>query len=445
MHPVFGALMSYRANGTSHMPVTITGTDPVLPTSAPLAGTLAQVIAATGVSVADIWTQRGWAEQTVSVDLRHVAAVLNGPDHARLLGQDGVWQPIISSGQALSRALTRPWQTKDGHWLLPHFGLPHLRRGMLELLGCDANPDSVATAVSRWEADSLEQAIAERGLCGAKLRTADTWRAEPQGAALANTPVIEIEKIADSDPVPFDPGPRPLSGISVLDLTRILAGPVSTRCLAEHGADVLTLTTPDLPQISEYVLETGRGKRRADVDLKSPDGQAAFQSLLQRADVFVQSFRPGVMERLDCSATHLSAQRPGLIYASVNCYGHSGPLSARGGWEQVAQAATGLCWTDNTDQPRLLPVAACDFTTGYLTAYGILIALLRRASEGGSYHVCTSLCRTAMMTGAQDRVSGPAPDTSDISGFLIESDTDQGRLRHVGPAVTLSQTPAYWA
>jgi CoA-transferase family III len=134
-------------------------------------------------------------------------------------------------------AITQPWPTKDGRWVLPHFGLPNLQARMQKLLGCELNPVSVAKAVAKWDALDLEAAIDQAGVCGGMVN--DEWLAHPHGQVLAAKPIVEIVKIGDSDPEPLRQGGRPLSGIRALDLTRILAGPMAARTLAEHGADVL--------------------------------------------------------------------------------------------------------------------------------------------------------------------------------------------------------------
>ena len=180
--------------------------------------------------------------------------------------------------------MTQPWPTKDGRWFLPHFGLPNLKERVMGVLGCDSNPGAMAAAVVKWDALDLEAAIEEARGCGGMVRSNEEWLASPHGQALAGKPVVEIIKIADSDPEPLPHNvggdERPLSGIRALDLTRILAGPIAARTLAENGADVLMVTAENLPQIKEHVMDTNQGKRSCYLDLKSTEGAARLKELV---------------------------------------------------------------------------------------------------------------------------------------------------------------------
>jgi crotonobetainyl-CoA:carnitine CoA-transferase CaiB-like acyl-CoA transferase len=260
---------------------------------------------------------------------------------------------------------------------------------------------------------------------------------------------VEIIKIGDSDPEPFPEGDRPLSGIRALDLTRILAGPIAARTLAEHGADVLMVTAEHLPQITQHVLDTSHGKRSCFLDLSVPEDAARLRELVRDADVLSQGYRPSVMENLGFGPEELAALRPGLVYASISCFGADGPFSHRGGWEQIAQTVTGICNDGRPDRPALLPAAACDYTTGYLAAYGILLALARRARVGGSYHVRVSLCQSGMFIYRQGKTEYDDPDMNvsdaELAALRLDSEPGHGLLRHLGPVLHLSDTPPHWS
>jgi crotonobetainyl-CoA:carnitine CoA-transferase CaiB-like acyl-CoA transferase len=260
-------------------------------------------------------------------------------------------------------------------------------------------------------------------------------------------PRVEIIKIGDSDPEPLPAGDRPLAGVRVLDLTRILAGPTHARTLAQYGADVLHITAPKLPTSQVWVMDTNQGKLSAYLDVDVADEADRLRSLLRDADVFAQGFRAGALERRGFGAEQVAAARPGIIYVSINCYGHVGPWVDRPGWEQLAQTVTGLAAAQGTpDHPQRMPVAACDYTTGYLAALGTLVALGRRARGGGSYHVRASLCQTGMWF----QRLGPRCDPSqaigpgDVEDMTIEADTAWGKLRYLTPCVELSETPVFW-
>jgi crotonobetainyl-CoA:carnitine CoA-transferase CaiB-like acyl-CoA transferase len=278
-------------------------------------------------------------------------------------------------------------------------------------------------------------------------RTPAEWAAHPQGLALASVPRVEIIKLADSDPEPLPAGERPLSNIRVLDLTRILAGPTHARTLAQYGADVLHITAPSLPTSQVWVMDTNQGKLSAYLDLDAPEQREQLHALVRGADVFSQGFRAGALERRGFGPEQLAAARPGIVYVSINCYGHVGPWVGRPGWEQLAQTVTGLATGQGTpERPQRMPVAACDYTTGYLAALGTLVALGRRAREGGSYHVRASLCQTGMWLqrlGARcdpAQASGPG-DTDELT---LEAETAWGKLRYLTPCVELSETSTAW-
>ena len=242
----------------------------------------------------------------------------------------------------------------------------------------------------------------------------------PQGQAISDVPVIEIIKIDDGEPQPLPAAARPLDGVRVLDLTRVLAGPVSGRTMAAHGADVLHVRSPKLPSMEVFVAETNQGKFSTVLDLTRDEAAARLQDLARDADIFVQGYRGGAMDARGFGPDDLAQLRPGIIYVSLNCYGHSGPWAQRPGWEQLAQSVSGLAEEGGRPgDPRLVPAAPCDYTTGYLAACGAMMALTRRMREGGSYHVRLLLSRTAMWIAAQsrcaaDEVAKAAADVEEI-------------------------------
>ena len=433
--------------------VTIAGADPVLSTRFKIGETCAAALSGVGVAVSDISEMKNGRRQKVAIDVRHAAASLRSSGYLQRPDAGGTFKTIVNQNHEAMRAITQPWATKDGRWVLPHFGLPNLQARMLKLLGCEPSPHSVAKAVAMWDALDLEAAIDEARVCGGMVRSNDEWLAHPHGRGLAAKPIIEITKIGESDPEPLPTDGRPLSGIRVLDLTRILAGPMAARTLAEHGADVLMVTAERLPQIPEHILDTNHGKRSCFLDLTRNEEASRLRALVKEADVFSQGYRPGAISKLGFGPEDLAALRPGIIYASINCYGADGPFSHRGGWEQVAQTMTGLCHEGRTatrpNGPALLPGAACDYTTGYLAAYGILLALAQRARDGGSYHVRASLCQSGMFIYRQGKVAFPGLNldlsAAELDAIRIESRPKSGPLRHLGPILKLAGAQPHWS
>src|SRR5215510_11148984 len=338
----------FRAPGPGE--VAITGSDPVFSTRFKIGETCAAVLGGVGVAVSDIWEMKTGRRLKVSVDVRHAAAGLRSSAYLQRPDPDGVFKPVVNRDHEAMRAITQPWPTKDGRWVLPHFGLPNLKARMLKLLGCEPNPESVAKTVAKWDALDLEAAIDEARVCGGMVRSNEEWLAHPHGRTLAAKPIVEIIRIGESDPEPLPKGGRPLSGIRALDLTRILAGPMAARTLAEHGADVLMVTAERLPQIPEHVIDTNHGKRSTFLDLAHAEDAARLKTLLKDADVFSQGYRPGALAKLGLGPEELAALRPGLIYVSISCFGADGPFSHRAGWEQIAQTVTGILHEGKPDR-----------------------------------------------------------------------------------------------
>jgi crotonobetainyl-CoA:carnitine CoA-transferase CaiB-like acyl-CoA transferase len=265
--------------------------------------------------------------------------------------------------------------------------------------------------------------------------------------ALASRPLVEVTRIGDGPPVPFGPAERPLAGVRVLDLTRVLAGPTVARSLAEHGADVLHVAAPHLPTVPLFEIDTGHGKRQTYLDLRDPAAADRLHRLVAEADVFSQGFQSGSLARRGFGPEELAAIRPGIVYVSENAYGHVGPWQDRPGWEQLAQAATGITVQQGGSEPVIAPAAMNDYTTGYLGALGAMIALRRRASEGGSWLVQTSLARTAMwfQSLGVDLDPSAATEIGDVGSLIAEADTGYGRLGYLRPALEMSVTPPAWA
>ncbi len=449
MKTAFEELMNIRDLGQPEDgAASFSGADPVFSTRFKIGESCATVVGAIGVAISDIWEMRTGRRQRASADVRHAAASLRSSHYLTTRQADGGFAPLVSPSMTHMASITQPWPTKDGRWFLPHFNLPHLRERVCGVLGCEPTPESVGPAVAKWDALDLEDAIDEARACGGMVRSNAQWLEHPHGQVLAAKPLVEIIKIGDSDPEPFPAGAAPLSGIRVLDLTRILAGPIAARTLAEHGADVLMVAAGHLPQVKEHVLDTSHGKRSCFLDLREVDDSAQLKALARTADVFSQGYRPGMLEDRGFGLDELAALRPGIIYLSISCFGADGPFSHRAGWEQVAQTVTGILHEGAEDRPALLPAAACDYTTGYLGAYGVLLALARRAREGGSYHVRVSLCQSGMFIYRQGKTefTEPGMDLPDgeLDEIRIHSDTAQGPIKHLGPVLRLSETTPAW-
>ncbi len=353
-----------------------------------------------------------------------------------------------------SLATTALYRGADDRWIHLHGGF-RSREGTLALLGCADEADAIARAVATWDAQALEDALAARGCCGVCLRSADEWRRHPQGIALGKVPPIEIFKIGDAPPEALrgpranECGARPLSRVRVLDLTRVLAGPTCARTMAEHGADVLHVRGPRLPFVEPFVIDTNPGKRSCYLDLDRSEDLERLRALAREADVFSQGYRRGAFARRGFTAEQLAEMRPGIVVVSIACYGHEGPWAGRPGWEQLAQTTSGMALEHSgIERPALVGAALNDYTTGYLGATGAMLALARRATEGGSWHVRVSLTRTAMWIMslprvAQDMVPKPV-DPSEIAPWMIEMQTAWGPLKRLGPIARMSATPPRW-
>jgi crotonobetainyl-CoA:carnitine CoA-transferase CaiB-like acyl-CoA transferase len=425
--------------------LTLTGTDPVLPSSFAI-GTAAQAsIAAAALAAAAIWRQRTGQRQRVAVAMRHAAAEFRSERALRVNGAVPAdpWDRIAGA-----------YQCGDGRWVRLHTNFPHHRDGVLKLLRCAYDRDAVAAALRRWDAVTFEQAAADADMVVAALRSFAEWDTHPQGQAVAAQPVVAITRLGDAPPEPLPAAAdRPLAGLRVLELTRVIAGPVCGRTLAAHGADVLLLTSPTLPAIPTLVIDTGRGKRSAALDLRAPDGPAQMRELVRGADVLVQGYRPGGVAGLGFGPLEAARLRPGIVYVSLSAYGADGPWAGRRGFDSLVQTASGFNAAEaevaGADAPKPLPAQALDHASGYLLAFGALVALHRRATQGGSWHVQVSLARTGQWLRSLGRVPDglacPDPTQADIADLLDDVPSGFGRLTAVRHAAAMAETPARWA
>jgi len=430
--------------------VTFTGgTDPVLPTPFRVGIAGSATVAATGLAASDLWELRTGRKQAVAVDLRHAAASLRSGHYMKL-----------GEGEVSHRrnSIMGVYPTKDGRWSYLHCNFPNHRAAALRVLGVPEDRDAVAEAVLNWNALDLEEAIIAAKGAGGMARTKTEWAKHPQSAAIASLPLIEVIRIGDAPVEPLPSGKRPLSGIRVLDLTRVLAGPTCARTLAEHGADVLKITGPHLPNLGYQEFDTGHGKLSAHVDLREQRDMETLRGLVRDADVFSQGYRPGALGGRGLSPEELTELRPGLVYVSLCAFSHAGPWASRRGFDTVVQTVSGITSRQaevvpgKTKGPQFYPVSAIDYCTGYLMAFGAMVALKRRATEGGSWLVRISLAQVGKWivdlgevpeSAARDAPAEFLPE--ELERWSMLSDTPSGKLRHLRPTVGLSETPPFWA
>lgn len=342
-----------------------------------------------------------------------------------------------------SNPFVRHYPCADGRWVYLHGGFPTLAARLADLLGVASNAtfEDVGAAVATWNGQDLEDAIARHRGCGGMIRSEDEWLAHPQGAAVSALDVVDVRPLAQAI-AGWEPSQRrPLTGLRVLDLTRVLAGPTCGRTLAALGADVLQVTGPDTPNVPSFIVDTGQGKRRTFGDFNVPNDLAATQQLAVSAHVVVQGCRPGVVERFGLDAETLRSQGFRGIYANVSAYGPTGPFADRAGWEQLAQSVSGLAAVEGAvDKPAQLPAAACDYTTGYLLAG----AITRQLGRGLAADIDASLCQTAGLLLA----AGPRRDPDEATGIgTPQTETvvsGFGRVERLTPNVTVEGLDLTW-
>jgi crotonobetainyl-CoA:carnitine CoA-transferase CaiB-like acyl-CoA transferase len=424
--------------------VSLTGTEPVLPSSFAV-GTAAQSsLAAAALAAAELWHLRVGERQHVSVPMQHAA--LECCAHFLI---DGVKPQMWDKLSGLYRC-------GDGGWVRIHANFAHHRDGALRLLGCPVGPDTersvVEQALRAWQAQHFEQAAAEAGLVVAALRSFAEWDAHPQAQALRVLPIVSIERIGDAQALRWPALPqhaRPLHGLRVLDLTRILAGPVAGRLLAAYGAEVMLVNGPQLPNI-DAIADTSRGKLSCHVDLRKARGQGDLQALLRQSHVFLQGYRPGALVPLGFAPQALARSRPGIVCVSLSAYGHEGPWAARRGFDSLVQTATGFNEAEaraaGSARPQAMPMQVLDYAAGHLLAFGAQAALWRQAREGGSWHVQVSLAGVGHWLRSLGRVTDGLQAKPPVFDDELMQTTDSGfgRLTAMRHAAQFSITPAGW-
>jgi crotonobetainyl-CoA:carnitine CoA-transferase CaiB-like acyl-CoA transferase len=424
--------------------VTLTGDEPQLPSSFRV-GASAQVgLAAAGLAAAQIWKMRSGQSQEVAVDMRHAVIECRSERYLRVDGKPPgpTWDVIAGV-----------YKTRDARFVRLHTNFPHHRAAVCKVLSCAPEREQVQAALMQWDAEAFETAAYAAGGVVAMMRSRDEWSASPHGKALSALPVLSIEKIGEAAPKPWPSGDRPLAGLRVLDLSRVIAGPVAGRTLAAHGADVMLISSPDLPAIPWLTIDTGRGKLTSFVDLKHEQGRGVLRDLLADADIFSQGYRPSAIAGIGFSPDEAARINPGIVYVSLSAYGHAGPWAERRGFDSLVQTSTGFNHAEGqamgVEGPKELPAQMLDHVSGYLMAFGAMMARARQAREGGSWHVRVSLAQTGRwlwnLGRLEDGPKAPDYDKETVEALIEDLPSGFGPLRSVRHAARLSKTPAHWA
>jgi crotonobetainyl-CoA:carnitine CoA-transferase CaiB-like acyl-CoA transferase len=410
-----------------------------LPSVFAVSGLAAASVAAAGLAASELIAARHGGAPAVRVDRRLASFWFS--TSIRPQG----WKPAPQWD-----AIAGDYATADG-WIRLHTNAPHHRAAALRVLDVPLDKERVASAVSQWKADALEAAVLAEGGCAGAMRSLDAWAAHAQGRAVMAEPLLHVATTGQGP----KPGwalrrERPLAGVRVLDMTRVLAGPVATRLLAGWGADVLRIDPPtwDEPAV---VPEVTLGKRCARLDLRSSDDRATFEQLLRGADVLVHGLRPGALEGLGLGSEERQRLRPGLVDVRLDAYGFTGPWSGRRGFDSIVQMSTGIADAAmrrlGRDRPTPLPAQALDHATGYLMAAAVLRGLQRRVQTGEGSETRASLARTAALLtshGVNDPVPGFAAEGPDDLAPETEH-TVWGPARRLSPPLQLAGALLHWA
>jgi len=425
--------------------VALTGAEPILPSSFRVAAAAQVPIAAAGLAAAEIWKMRSGEAQQVAVDMLHAVVECRSERYMRLDGKPPppTWDPTAGV-----------YRTRDGGYVRLHTNFAHHREAVCRVLACEPEREKIQAALMAWDGEAFETAAYAGGAVVSSVRSHETWSATPHARALAALPVLSIEKIGEAAPRPWRRGGnRPLAGIRVLDLSRVIAAPVAGRTLAAHGADVLLVYGPNVPGMRWLTIDTGRGKLSTFIELKSEQGRAQMRELLAQADIFSQGYRPQAIAAQGFSPEEAARISPGIVYVTLSAYGHAGPWSERRGFDSLVQTSTGFNHAEGAasgvEGPKELPAQMLDHATGYLMAFGAMMAKARQAREGGSWHVRVSLAQTGRWLWSLGRVADgfaqPDLKAEAVAPFMEDVDSAFGALSAVRHSAILSKTPASWS
>ena len=402
----------------------VTGDPGLLPSRLAVEDTAIACTGAALLAAAALQARRGGdVLRFARMDRGHLAAAFRSEAWLRVNGE--------RAGAGFA-PLSRFWRAADG-WVRTHANYPWHREALLRAVGTTGEPDTVAAAIAGLRAREVEMLVTGAGGIAAAVRSEGTWRAEPPGRAVAAARLVEGAEIGGAPPRRRPAGPMPASGLRVLDLTRVIAGPVATRYLGALGADVLRLDPPHRPELPQQTYDGLLGKRSAFLDLGTAEGSARLHELLSAADVLVHGYRPHALDRFGLAPEALAERHPGLVTVSLSAWGRNGPWGARRGFDSIVQAATGIALVESADGevPGALPCQLLDHGTGYLCAAAALCALAAQASRGGTLFRELSLAGTAHWLLSQPRdgaVSGA------VSGAAAAGEADGPWLTTVGSA-----------
>jgi crotonobetainyl-CoA:carnitine CoA-transferase CaiB-like acyl-CoA transferase len=421
--------------------VSVSGRDPVLPSSYPIGALSVAAVGVATMAAAEVWEARTGHTQRVTLTVDDCVRACRSD---QLVHVDGtrpgdVWNPFSGF-----------YATGDDRFVQLHTNFAHHLERTLRVLGVNKDRDAVANAITTWDGAELESALADAGACASLARTRAEWMAHPQGTAVAELPLFDT-LVTPGTTAPLPAGDQPLAGIRVLDLTRVIAGPVATRTLAAHGADVLRVSAAHLPEIDMLLPDTALGKRSTFLDLRDADDAARFRALVATADVIVQSYRPGALGGLGFSFDEVRALQPNITFVSLSAYSHAGPWANRRGYDTLVQTASGIAVSEGeafgSERPRHIPISGLDHATGYFAAAAAMRALAARHHTGGARHVRCSLAQTREWLETLGRIAGtdtPRPDDSAIVATLPTIDSAYGHVTYAPPGGGLDATPARW-
>ncbi|RNE62289.1 CoA transferase [Cryobacterium tepidiphilum] len=427
-----------------HLALVAPGGEPGLQSHLPVDSLTRGAVAAASLAAALLAAEAGdepAGVPHVALGPDRIRTALTSDRHFRLDGKEppGVWAEFSGF-----------WRCGDG-WVRTHANYPHHRGRLLEMLGLPTDADTAAFEDRLASLDPLqvEQQAGAVGAIAVAVRTTEEWAAHPQAEAVRGLPLITMRLLCDAEapkrPTASNPA-APVAGIRVLDLTRVIAGPVATRTLALLGADVLRVDSPALPEVGWQHLDTGAGKRSTLLDLRQAADRRTFDGLLSQADVVVTGYRPDALAAFGLSSEELAERHPGIVVGRISAWGGTGPWGGRRGFDSIVQAASGIGWLESPDghRPGALPVQALDHTGGYLLAAGVLSSLRRMRHEGGSRLVEVSLARLAQELLALPREPEAVAPMPPAEPTTVTVRAPSGEITYALPALAYEGGPTDW-